>query len=213
MQLLRSYIFAMRSYVTFQGRSTRRSLFGYLTILGAILGLAALFDGSSASGRIGTFFTVGVLVHLLPTIAISIRRVHDIDFPAGALLVGLIPYLGWIVLGIYAIAPTTPGTNKYNVVENAPPNTGTRAYAYLEILGGLVGRARRQLERLGGSGEAAPSALPPPPESLVIELGVDPKRLSKGAETTNEKRKRLETLRQNGMLSEAEYIRLVKSIS
>lgn len=156
--------------------------------------------------------TVGVLVHVLPTIAISVRRMHDIDFPAVALLVGLIPYLGWIVLAIYAIAPTTPGTNKYDTIENAPSNAGMLAYPFFERLGGVVGRLRRQLERRGRSGEVMASALPPPPDSLAIELGLDPKRLSKGAETTNEKKKRLEMLRLNGMLSEAEYIRLVKAI-
>lgn len=213
MSFLRSYISAMRRYVSFEGRASRGALFGYLAILGLMLGIAWIVDGSTVTGRTGFFFTVGILIHLLPTLAISVRRVHDIDFSAAALLVGVIPYLGWIVLGIYAIAPTAPGSNKYDVAAAPPPLDGTKPYPLLEEVGKRVGRLGRYFhERRNGVGNGNPSVIPASQGPMGAEVVLNRARATKETETAPSTRQRLETLRQTGMLSEAEYIRLIKAL-
>ena len=50
---------------------------------------------------------------LLPSITVSVRRLHDIGKSAWALLWVLLPVIGWIVLIVYAVRPGEPHTNLY----------------------------------------------------------------------------------------------------
>ena len=50
---------------------------------------------------------------LLPSITVSVRRLHDIGKSAWVLLWVLLPVIGWIVLIVYAVRPGEPHTNLY----------------------------------------------------------------------------------------------------
>jgi uncharacterized membrane protein YhaH (DUF805 family) len=56
---------------------------------------------------------VGDILLLLPSITVSVRRLHDIGKSAWALLWILLPVVGWIVLIVYAVRPGEPHTNAY----------------------------------------------------------------------------------------------------
>lgn len=49
----------------------------------------------------------------LPSITVSVRRLHDIGKSSWALLRILVPLLGCIVLIAYAVRPSEPHTNAY----------------------------------------------------------------------------------------------------
>jgi uncharacterized membrane protein YhaH (DUF805 family) len=53
------------------------------------------------------------LVTLLPGIAVSIRRLHDLDRTGWWILLGLIPIIGWIILLIWYISKGTDGPNRF----------------------------------------------------------------------------------------------------
>ncbi|WP_060874781.1 DUF805 domain-containing protein [Myroides odoratus] len=75
--MINYYVFVLKNYANFNGRA-RRSEFWYFTlvnliisfVLGFISGL--LFD----SALLGNIYSLAVL---LPTIAVAIRRMHDIN--------------------------------------------------------------------------------------------------------------------------------------
>jgi uncharacterized membrane protein YhaH (DUF805 family) len=56
---------------------------------------------------------VFTLVALVPSIAVSCRRLHDTGKTGWLLLLGLIPLVGAIVLLVFYCQASQPGTNQY----------------------------------------------------------------------------------------------------
>ena len=48
----------------------------------------------------------------LPSLAVMVRRLHDTGRTGWWVLIGLIPFIGWIVLLIFALLDST-GDNEY----------------------------------------------------------------------------------------------------
>ena len=67
---------------------------------------------------IGVLGGIVSLVHLIPGIAVSVRRLHDIDRTGWWLLIGFVPLIGAIVLLIFYVTPGTPGANRFGPPEN-----------------------------------------------------------------------------------------------
>ena len=61
-------------------------------------------------GLLGTLYSLAVLI---PSIAVSVRRLHDINRSGWWLLIGLIPIIGAIILLIFAAKDSQPGENQY----------------------------------------------------------------------------------------------------
>lgn len=59
-------------------------------------------------------FMVIVLAFILPSIAVSVRRLHDRDLSGWFYLLGYVPF-GGLVLFIFYVLPGTPGPNRYDV--------------------------------------------------------------------------------------------------
>jgi uncharacterized membrane protein YhaH (DUF805 family) len=53
------------------------------------------------------------LAVLIPTLALTVRRLHDIDRTGWWILIGLVPLIGGIVLLVFALLDGTPGSNQY----------------------------------------------------------------------------------------------------
>ncbi len=56
---------------------------------------------------------IAVILLLIPSITVAVRRLHDIGKSAWALLWALVPLVGLIVLIVYAVRPGEPHTNAY----------------------------------------------------------------------------------------------------
>jgi uncharacterized membrane protein YhaH (DUF805 family) len=54
-----------------------------------------------------------MLAVLIPSIAVSVRRLHDSGRSAWWLLIGLVPILGGIVLLVFMALDSTPGENQF----------------------------------------------------------------------------------------------------
>lgn len=83
------------------------------TLFSAIIYIALLvaddFVGNKALSSIYTAAT------LLPTFAVTVRRLHDTDRSGWLILVGLIPLIGAFVLLAFMANEGTPGQNKHGV--------------------------------------------------------------------------------------------------
>lgn len=102
---MNGYMNAMRRYVEFSGRSSRSEFWFFILFLILILIVASIIDqfalGSQGPGIL--YFIVS-LAHLIPGIAVSVRRLHDIDRTGlWVLLFWLAPILvtivGMVVMG------------------------------------------------------------------------------------------------------------------
>lgn len=71
---------------------------------------AASISVSQTIGYLQTFYGLAVLI---PSIALSIRRLHDTGKSGWWLLIGLIPIIGFFVLIFFYVQDSQPGENEY----------------------------------------------------------------------------------------------------
>lgn len=96
--------------VTFSGRASR-SEFYFLNLFVTIVSLVCGVIGVAIGARLfGEIIGLGLL---LPIIAVSVRRLHDIDRSARWMLLYFVPLIGWIVLLVWACRRGTAGPNHY----------------------------------------------------------------------------------------------------
>lgn len=88
-------------YVDFKTRSTR-SQYWWFTLWSIIFSFgSAIIDASLGMGDSGPVGLLVSLVFFLPSIAIAIRRLHDIGRTGWWMLLVFVPLLGWIVLLVF----------------------------------------------------------------------------------------------------------------
>lgn len=111
-----TYLTVMRKYAVFQGRASRREYWIFHLILMLVSLAASLLDlavfRTDISKHQGPIGGMVLLVHLLPYIALSVRRLHDIDRTGWWLLLDLTG-IGALVVFIFAVLPGTGGANAY----------------------------------------------------------------------------------------------------
>jgi uncharacterized membrane protein YhaH (DUF805 family) len=120
------YLDAFRNYAVFTGRS-RRAAYWYFVLFNVIVnfGLAIVasllgaLNGSESLGLFGilAFIVYGIwiiygLAIILPTLALSVRRLHDTDRSGWWFLLNFVP-VGNIVLLVFFLLDSTPGQNQY----------------------------------------------------------------------------------------------------
>lgn len=111
-----------RRYADFSGRSRRKEYWMYqLFLLIVFVGLFLLMGGFASlesseggvfGGIFGILFFVGILATIIPTLAVTVRRLHDQDKSGWWWLIQLIP-LGGFVLLVFMFLDGTAGENQY----------------------------------------------------------------------------------------------------
>jgi len=100
-------------YVDFGTRSTR-SQYWWWTLWTILIGFVTGFlDGILGMGEIGAINALASLVTFLPSIAVAIRRLHDIGRSGWWFLLVFIPIVGWIVLIVFYCTETTNESNQW----------------------------------------------------------------------------------------------------
>jgi uncharacterized membrane protein YhaH (DUF805 family) len=111
------YLEALKKYAVFSGRA-RRTEFWYFVLFNIIVTivlslidrLIGTFSGTANLGILSGIYSLAVVI---PTLAVTVRRLHDIDRTGWWILIGLIPLIGTIVLLVFYLTPGTPGSNRY----------------------------------------------------------------------------------------------------
>ena len=111
------FLTAFKKYAVFEGRA-QRSEYWYFVLFYTLIAIALAivdsvtgsFNPSAGLGLLGGIFTLAMLI---PSIAVSFRRLHDTDRSAWWLLIGLVPFIGVIVLIIFFALDSQPGTNRF----------------------------------------------------------------------------------------------------
>lgn len=123
--LLHWYLLPWRKYAVFAGRAPRReywlfhlgnSLIGMFLYLAAVLASPSMLDGGEPSGGSLLFLLLMVVFSLaviIPSLAVSTRRLHDINLSGWRFLVVLIPILGSLAFFVFTLIPGTPGENRF----------------------------------------------------------------------------------------------------
>ena len=97
-------------YATFTGRATRSEYWWfYLFFLLVIFVFGFLGEMSEIFNFAGVLFMLGTLI---PSIAAGVRRLHDTDKSGWWLLIGIVPFIGLLLIYFLAISGT-PGDNRF----------------------------------------------------------------------------------------------------
>jgi len=110
------YLQALKKYAVFSGRARRREYWFFVLfniIVSIILGVVDVMAGMQTSTGIGILSAIYALAVVIPAIAVSVRRLHDINKTGWWILIGFIPVVGAIVLIIFALLAGTAGDNDY----------------------------------------------------------------------------------------------------
>ena len=114
-EIMEWYMVVIRKYAQFSGRARRREYWTFTLVNLAIYIVGAILAG--LLGRLGIIVsglvTVFSLAVLIPGLAVSFRRMHDIGRSAWWLLIALVPIVGGIVLLVFCAQDSQPGDNQY----------------------------------------------------------------------------------------------------
>ncbi len=108
----------LENYVQFSGRA-RRAEYWWFTLANVIV-LVALMVLSSITSAFMVLYYLYVLAILVPSLGVSVRRLHDTGKSGWFLLIALIPFIGGIVLLVFMCIDGQRGTNQYGPSEKYP---------------------------------------------------------------------------------------------
>jgi len=104
-----------RKYAVFSGRASRSEywffvLFQLLLLIGLMI-----VDGLAFRGSAAVFTTLAWLILILPGLAVTARRLHDIDMSGWWILISFVPLIGGILLLVWTCQRGTQGANRFGM--------------------------------------------------------------------------------------------------
>jgi uncharacterized membrane protein YhaH (DUF805 family) len=119
----------LQKYADFSDRARRTEYWMFVLfniiisiVLGIVDSMAGLRLGATAQGGgvgiLGLIYSLGVLI---PGIAVGVRRLHDTGRSGLWLLIAFVPCIGAIVLLVFMIQDSMPGTNEYGPNPKSEP--------------------------------------------------------------------------------------------
>ncbi|OOF40408.1 hypothetical protein BKK49_06175 [Rodentibacter rarus] len=110
------YLSVLKNYATFNGRARRKeywmfALFNTVITIALVIfdELLGLVNYEVGFGILSGLYSLAVII---PGLAVSIRRLHDVNRSGWWVLIALIPF-GCIVLFIFGCLDSQPGDNQY----------------------------------------------------------------------------------------------------
>jgi len=89
-----------KKYADFNGRATRPEFWWFMLFL---------FVCNLVTGAISSVVAlVFYLATVVPSLAATVRRLHDTNRSGWWVLIGLIPFIGWIVMIVFLAQPGEP---------------------------------------------------------------------------------------------------------
>jgi uncharacterized membrane protein YhaH (DUF805 family) len=107
-------------YAEFNGRARRYEywMFVLFNIIITVSGYAIMGIGLATESSIVVVLGYIILLILslgllIPSLAVAVRRLHDTNKSGWFLLIGLIPFIGFIILLVFLATEGTHGPNQY----------------------------------------------------------------------------------------------------
>jgi uncharacterized membrane protein YhaH (DUF805 family) len=106
-----------KKYATFAGRARRSEywyfmLFYFLAVV--LLTVIDVFTGMyNEEAGIGLLSALFMIATILPSLAVTVRRLHDTDRSGWWVLLNLIPVIGVLVVLVFTVLDSQPGANRF----------------------------------------------------------------------------------------------------
>ncbi|MFO3795686.1 MAG: DUF805 domain-containing protein [Anaerolineales bacterium] len=111
------YIAALKKYAVFNGRARRKEywMFVLFNIIFSIVAVVLdnLLGTASKDLGYGVIYSLYSLAVLLPGLAVTVRRLHDVGKSGWWIFISLVPIIGGIWLLVLLATDSQPGENEY----------------------------------------------------------------------------------------------------
>ena len=111
------YTDVLKKYAVFTGRASRKEYWMFtlwnVAIYIVLLFLFEIGRGGITPMIIAAIYLLYGLGILLPSLGVLVRRLHDTDRSGWWVLIGLVPFLGSLVILIFTVIDSKPGDNIY----------------------------------------------------------------------------------------------------
>ena len=108
---MKEYIDVLKKWKDFDGRARRREYWMFVLFMAIFAIVAGIIDG--ILGTVCVFVGLYYLAMLLPMIAVSVRRMHDIGKSGRWLFITFVPEIGSLWNLFLTIQDGQPGSNQY----------------------------------------------------------------------------------------------------
>ena len=107
------FIAALKKYAVFKGRARRKEFWRFMLFVYLIYGVLGGIGVATHTPAFLAGFAIAVVVFLLPTWGVTVRRLHDTGRSGWWILIHLIPTFGVIILLVICSEDGKSGANKY----------------------------------------------------------------------------------------------------
>lgn len=134
--MIEYYKMALSKYADFTGRS-RRSEYWFFALGNVLIYFALAFLGGILAGATGSetaglipmiLLGIFVLAIIIPSLAVAVRRLHDTGRSGWWYLIGLVPFIGSIVLIVFFCTDSEPGANQWGPNPKTGATTSTASH-------------------------------------------------------------------------------------
>ncbi|MEU6240850.1 MULTISPECIES: DUF805 domain-containing protein [unclassified Streptomyces] len=104
------YVDVLKKYAVFTGRARRQEYWMFFLVnlvIAIVLSIVSRIIGTMALSWIYS------LALFLPGLGVAVRRLHDTGRSGWFVLIGLIPFIGWIILIVFLAQEGRPDPNEY----------------------------------------------------------------------------------------------------
>jgi uncharacterized membrane protein YhaH (DUF805 family) len=115
------YLAVLKNYVGFSGRARRMEYWMFALFNAIIFLVLAILAVATKSYFFWVIYGLYALGVIIPSLAVAWRRMQDTGRHGLWILLGLIPFVGGIILLIFMILPGTPGPNEFGPDPTAVP--------------------------------------------------------------------------------------------
>ncbi len=111
------YLEVLKKYAVFHGRARRKEYWYFIllsSIISAVLTIVDSLTGTfSTASDVGLLGGIYLLATLVPSLAVTVRRLHDTNRSGWWILLGLLPLVGVIILIVFLALDGSPQINDY----------------------------------------------------------------------------------------------------
>ena len=105
------WVLGWKRFAQFSGRSSRREYWTFVLVNFLLLACIAFSSPSIEQFRISG--GICLLVLIIPSLAVGVRRLHDLNKSGGWMLLAFIPFLGGVALFVIMLLKGDSGANQY----------------------------------------------------------------------------------------------------
>jgi uncharacterized membrane protein YhaH (DUF805 family) len=118
------------NYAVFSGRAPRSEYWWFAVVIAVIDFIVTMADAIvfGTGGHVPVFGLLAAVALLVPSLAVSVRRLHDTDRSAWWLLIAIVPLVGAVMLLVWFCTRGSDGSNNYGSDPLREPLSATALY-------------------------------------------------------------------------------------